>query len=511
MSEEKDKKSHPINTVTVGYGQSEIIQKHGEAASQIIQAYKGKRYDEFGNELLHKGRSLEQISNYKVNPDYVDINIKQQAGFSAELLEESNRNHDAILRGSNIRRRTTDGIGKTNDTQYDLVDIGPDGSISNPSQMKFLGINSKGQYSVIEKLANNESWDRYDQPIDIPKDQYEKAKQYAEDKAAELSQQARKLRSQGQISKAKECEHKAERYKSAGKRIRASSVTEDDALLARTNPKKYVAQSILSDAHNAGKQAATGAVLVSGVVSLGQNICGICSGEVELEDAAISVATTTAKAGLTAYSVATTGSVIKAAMHTSNLDVIRKLGNTSLPTTIVTSTLEISRVIKQYANGEITEAQAFSELGKSGAGSLAASYGAAVGTILLPGIGTMVGSMVGYMISSAIYDSCLQVFTEADLAHDNYIRTKELCEAARDSMRQQRLMFEAEVNKLLQHRQITITQSTATIMNSLESLDTTDFTQALSNLAAEFGRELQFRSFDDFDQKMSPDDFVLIL
>ena len=512
MSKKKENdKSNPINTVSVGYGQSDIIQKHGEAASQIIQAYKGKRYDEFGNELLHKGRSLEKISTYKVNSNYVDQNLKQQAGFSAELLEESNRNHDSILRGDRIRRRTTDGIGKTNDTQYDLVDVDASGKASNPSQMKFLGVDKYGQYSVIEKLAKDESWDRYDQPIDIPKDQYKLAKEYAEKEAKKLTLQAEKLRSQGQYEKAQECERTAERYKQAGNRIRASSVREDEALLARTNPKKYVAKSILSDAHSAGKQAVAGAVLVSSVVSLGQNICGVCSGELTLEDAAVSVAKTTAKAGATAYGVASTGSVIKAAMHSSNVDVVRKLGNTSLPTAAVTSTLEISRIVKRYANGEITEAQALSEMGKSGAGSLAASYGAAVGTVLLPGIGTMVGSMVGYMISSAIYDSCLQVFMEADLAYDNYLRTKELCEAARNHMREQRIAFEEEVERLLQQRQITITQSMATIMDSLDRLDATDFTQALSNLAASFGCELQFKSFEDFDAKMAPNDFVLVL
>lgn len=244
--EEKKKatKNNPINTVTVGYGQSDIVQTHGEAASQIIQAYKGKRYDRLGNKLMHKGRSLAKISSYKINPDYVDINIKQQAGFSAELLEESTRNHDAILRGSNIRRRTTDGIGKTNDTKYDLIDIDQDGNISNPSQMKFLGINSKGQYSIIEKLANNKSWDRYDQPIDIPKDQYDAARKYAEEQAEKYAHQADQLRAQGNLEKASSCDERAERYRNAGKRIRACSVTEEDALLARTNPKKYVAQAI---------------------------------------------------------------------------------------------------------------------------------------------------------------------------------------------------------------------------------------------------------------------------
>ena len=106
--------------------------------------------------------------------------------------------------------------------------------------MKFLGVNSKGQYSVIEKLAKDKSWDRYDGAIDIPSNQYEGAKQYAQDQANALMEQARKLRERGQIDRAMEREELAKRYKDAGDRIRASSVSEDDAMLARQNPKKYV-------------------------------------------------------------------------------------------------------------------------------------------------------------------------------------------------------------------------------------------------------------------------------
>ena len=191
MGEQKKRSNkaqdNPVNTVTVGFGQSDIVQTHGEAASQILQAFSGKRFDTAGNELLHKGRSLEKISQYKVNPDYAQQNLKQQSGFSAELLEEANRNKEAILSGDSLRRRTTDGIGKTNDTKYDLVSVDESGNISDPSQMKFLGINSKGQYSVIEKLAKDKSWDRYDGAIDIPSNQYEGAKQYAQDQASPIT------------------------------------------------------------------------------------------------------------------------------------------------------------------------------------------------------------------------------------------------------------------------------------------------------------------------------------
>ena len=513
MEKKKDKQKRPdniVNNITVGYGQSDLVQRYGEAASQVIQAYSGKRYDSLGNELIHKGRSLEKISQYGIDSNYAEQNYKQQSGFSAELLEESNRNHDAILRGDTTRRRTTDGIGRTNDTQYDLVDVDSKGNLSNPSQMKFLGVDKKGRYSVIEKLVKDKSWDRYDGPIDIPQNQYEDALKYANDQADKLLEQAKTLREQGKIEKALEKEQLAKKYRNAGKRIRPSSVNEQDALLARKNPKKYVAKKMLEDAHSAGKEAAKGAMLVGGLVSLGQNICAVYSGEESIEEAAKNVAVTTAKSGLVAYGVGRTGATIKVMMHTSKNEVIRKLGNTNLPTAIVTSTIEISSIIKGYAIGEISEKEAFARLGKNGVGSLAASYGAAVGTLLLPGIGTMVGSMVGYMISSTIYDSCLQVLIDADMAKENYERTKELCEASRLYMRMQREQFEMYVEEFLANRQMVISNSMSVIMDSLENLDTTDFTESINALAAEFGRELQFKSFEEFDDFMHKEEEVFV-
>ena len=118
--------------------------------------------------------------------------------------------------------------------------------------------------------------------------------------------------------------------------------------------------------------------------------------------------------------------------------------------------------------------------------------------------------MVGYMVSSSIYDSCMQMIHAADIAHENYERTKALCEAACTAMRQQRMEFEAQVEQLLSNRQIVIDQSLRTIMDNLESPDTTNFTQALSALAAEFGRELPFQSDEEFDQFMSDDSVALV-
>ncbi len=80
------KKNNNAIDVSIILSQDKIIQRQGESASQMIQAYKGIRVDSLGKDLNHKGRSLKRISNYKINDNYKATNIKQQSGFCAEHL-----------------------------------------------------------------------------------------------------------------------------------------------------------------------------------------------------------------------------------------------------------------------------------------------------------------------------------------------------------------------------------------------------------------------------------------
>ena len=142
MGQEKESKEKKIiNPITIAVAEQDLVQKHGEGASQMIQAYKGIRVNGQGASEDFHGRSLKGISQYKTNPQYEKQNIQQQAGFSAELIDEARKNQQAILSGDVNRTRTTDGLGKINDPQNDLVKIRPDGSIIGGSgtQLKFYG------------------------------------------------------------------------------------------------------------------------------------------------------------------------------------------------------------------------------------------------------------------------------------------------------------------------------------------------------------------------------------
>ena len=67
------KKESKDYDIAIEMAQDSLIQIEGEAAAQIIQAYKGVRYDSQGKDLNHKGRSLKQIKDYKLNPQPTEI------------------------------------------------------------------------------------------------------------------------------------------------------------------------------------------------------------------------------------------------------------------------------------------------------------------------------------------------------------------------------------------------------------------------------------------------------
>ena len=105
LDTKKSEKEDNIQSIPIEIMQAQLIQREGEAASQIIQAYKGTRYDTQGIDLQHKGRSLKEISGYNINPNCKEQNIKQQSGFTAELLHEARENKKYIREGSGTRSR----------------------------------------------------------------------------------------------------------------------------------------------------------------------------------------------------------------------------------------------------------------------------------------------------------------------------------------------------------------------------------------------------------------------
>lgn len=501
-----------VNTATVGMAQHYHIQKNGEAASQILQAYTGKRYDSNGNEIIFKGRSLKKISEYKINPEYRQQNINQQAGFSAELIKEARDNKKAILSGSNTRTRTTDGLGKTNDQVEDHVLVDGAGTViqDSGSQMKFLGVTKDGKYTVIEKIVKEKDWERYS-TIDVPADQYSGALQYADEQAKKLREQAQKLREKGKIAEAVEKEKLAQKYKDAKTRIRKSNLTLQEAKDARLNPKEFVKKEVMTDSYNAGVEAAKSAMIMSGAISIAQNMYSVISEEKPINEAAEDVVKTTLASGAMAYIVGGSGTAIKAIMHSSNNIGVRRLGTTNAPAMIATASVEVTKSIGRYAKGDIDELALLQELGEKGTGMLATGFATAVGTIVAGPLGGIVGSMIGYNSGVMIYNGALAVLEGAKISRERRKVIEALAENAIAEMTQYKEELKSYTAQQYKHREEVYNQLFVSMEKSLMRNDINGYIAAIDDFGSFMGVKLSLNSREEMDAFMSNPNTVFVL
>lgn len=524
------KKKFVVNSTTVGMAQAKLNQIHGEAASQMIQAYKGVRYDSAGTDLGHSGRNLKQISKYKLNPEYKEQNIQQQAGFSGELIKEARDNKKAILSGKTTRTRTTDGIGKTNDMRHDHVQVDLNGNIieGSGSQMKILKVSLDKQgneyFNVLDKIVTDSKWNRYD-TIDIPSDQYEGIMKSADIQAKKCREDAQNLIDKGKIEEANKKLEKAKRYEDSKKRIRKADVSSPEARDARVNPEKFVAKEVLHDVNRAGVETAKSAFILSGAISTSQNLYQVFYCNKPIDEAAKDVGVTISKSGAVAYGVGASGTMIKATMHSSGNQIIRQIGNTNAPTMIATGAIEISKSMKRYGCGEIDEVELLQELGEKGTGMVAAGFGGSVGTIVggalgtivLPGagsalgatVGGFIGSTMGYSMSSILYKGALDALEDEKISAERRAIIEKISEQCIKEISNYRNTLIKYAEKISNERTEKINTIFESIHESIIDNDINIFFGSMNQLGNVFGIELQFATFEELDEFMLDEDSVL--
>lgn len=526
---EKKEKNKNWKDAVAGMSLAEHIQRHGEAASQMIQANKGVRYHASGMDLGHKGRSLQKISEYKLNERMREQNIKQQAGFSAELVEEARKNQRNILEGNKVRLRTTDGIGQTNHQQYDFVEVDENGSVIPASgiQMKFLGVDKAGRYTVIEKIVKDPNYKKYDTVIEIPKDQYDGAVAYAENQAQKLRQQAEVLRSRGNLVKSEELEAKADQYLDSVNKIQKSELTLEEARNARLHPDEFTAKEVLGSSIEAGLQAMTAAAFFSGTISMAQNMMAVIAGEKDLGCAVADTLKTTAGAGASAMFVGTAGTVLKASMHTSKAQFIRCLGNSCAPTVVATSMLQLSKGLIRFAKGEITPEELFAELGEKSICSLAAGLGSGLGGLagseLAAGIGGsgmrafgsvaggVAGGMVTYTLCCALYHNISRVIKEEKLVQERRKYLEAVCASAVQKMDQCRVWLDGYQEQNLRKNQCIFRDFFTRVDAAVAVNDFDGICNGFQRLGQAYGYQMQFQDYQEFDQFMRDEHAVLHL
>lgn len=499
---DKNYKEKSFDNVILGNAASEVVDRYGSAVKEHFVAYSG--VDNEAGKQLTKG--LKDISQYKVNPENEYSNLKQQAGFSAEVKHVARKNAENIINKNGQRVVRTDDVGRVNDQLYDHVTYDEHGNIIEQSQMKFVGHDSS---SALQKLASKD-YQKYldnDVPMDVPSEQYEGIKIEAEAKAKSCYEQAERLKQDGKFDIAEKKIEEAKKYEKISKNIRKSTVSSDESMEARVNPEVSTAKDIVKLGHRAGLEQAKMGAAIGGGISIIRNCVACFNGDKEPEDAIKDVALDTGKAAAVSYGTAFTGSVIKGAMQNSKNAMLQNVSKTSLPAMLVTTTLEVGKTFKRYFSGEIDGVQCFEELGEKGVGMMSSSMFAVAFQVAIPipVVGALVGSMVGYAFSSAYYKEVLNVFKEAKLAHERRLRIEAECAEAIKMIREYRERLESIISEyLIDH--ITVFNDALNQMNTaLELGDIDSFIEGNNKIINKLGKKSQFNSFKEIDDFMNSD------
>ena len=146
---------------------------------------------------------LKEISDWKVHPDYVTQNVKQHAGYAAEVIGTTKENMIAKLNGSDISTFRADDrpdLFRRNDQYVDKIRVDGNGEIVDRIQVKFVG---KDADACLKKLTSSK-YDKYFNDgminkMEVPKDFYDEIKRALPEKRAGLEEQPAKPKTIRQI------------------------------------------------------------------------------------------------------------------------------------------------------------------------------------------------------------------------------------------------------------------------------------------------------------------------
>ncbi len=392
------------------------------------------------------GRTLEGISEYKVNPKYQYQNINQQAGFSAELKEQAHANAQNILMENKERLVQYDNLSvdqkaqirerfpdyATPNKNHELVDhvmVDKNGNVipGTLTQSKFVGRNGA---ECFEKFLSKdyEKYLKNGVKMEIPKDFFGDFQKEANIKIKSLESQIAKQKSFGDFQKAAKLEEKLQQCKTIKANTRSASITKEEAIYARNHPTLSTAKDMASHSHQAGMNAVGVGALVSGGVSL---ITNLLEGK-DPKEAIKHTAIATLKGGAYSYGVAFSSSFLGGLMQSSANKIIQSLGKGSVPAMIVGACVANATILGRYFSGKIDKTELLKQLGKANTTLISSGAMAVAGQALIPI--PVVGALVGGFVGAILSETCFNALNskKVELARQRRIEIEKEC---RESIR----------------------------------------------------------------------------
>ena len=490
---------------------SDVVSRFGSGIKEHIVAYGG--VDNETGQVLKRG--LKQISEYKVNPEYRDSNLKQQAGFAAETKEVARRRAEEAISGKKPTTVRTDDIpGHVNDQLFDItceVDANGNPVPGSSMQMKFVGATPKDAVSAMlgkdyQKYIDNNC------KMLVPSDYFDGMKEELSGRIDDLKKQIEYLKEHGKADVAAQKQALLDKCEKLRDNLEKSSVSNAEAMEARTDPLLSTAKDIVKVAHRAGVEQAKMGAAIGGGVSIVRNAVAYFNGKKDGKEAVVSVAKDTAGAAAVSYATGFVGSAIKGVAQNSTSDYVRTLSKTNLPAFIATTALETGKTLTKYFKGNIDGTQCLEELGEKGYGMVNSAIYAAIGQVAIPIpiVGALAGSMIGYALSSASYKILTDSLKAAKIARERRIAIEKQCAESIKMLKEYRQQLEEGINKYLKEKREFFDATFLEIKSTLQIGDVDGYIAATKKITRAFGGTPQFSNMAEFETLMASDEKVIL-
>ncbi len=390
---------------------------------------------------------LEEISKRKINPNYTNQNIHQQAGYSAEIKEQAHANAQNILMENGERLVQYDNLSVDQKAQIrelfpnyatpsknheivDYISVDEKGNVipNTATQSKFVGRNGA---ECFEKFLSKD-YEKYlenGMKMEIPKDFFGDFQKEANIKIKSLESQIAKQKELGNFQKAAKLEERLQKCKTIKAHTRSASITKEEAIEARLNPNLSTAKDVTRVSHQAGMNAAQTGALIGGGVSLVTNVYECIANGKDPMKAIKHTAIATLKGGVLSYGSAFASSSLGGLMQSSANRIIQSLGKGSAPAMIVGACVANATVLTRYFSGKIDGTELLKRLGKANTSLVSSGAMAVAGQALIPipVVGALVGGFVGAILSETCFNAFLKAREETKLARQRRIEIEKEC------------------------------------------------------------------------------------
>lgn len=482
----------------------ESLRLHSAAAKEHLVAYSGID-NETGQRLT---RSLKDVAESKVNPQYAEQNLKQQAGFSAEIKETARANEENILNKTGTRKIRTDDMGRVNDPLYDHMELDAQGQIipGSGGQMKFVG---KSPQECLDKLMSTkyQKYVDHDVSFEVPSDYYDGIKEEIAARTEKLERQLDAAKRRGKDDVAAQKRKQIEKLKKIKNGLKKSRLSNDEALEARQHPKLSTAKEINRLSHQTGVGAAKSSALIGGGLSLVQNAVAVMEGKLDADEALANTAATAVKAGASGYAIGYGTTALMATMRNSSTALMRTLSNTGLPAAVVSSAVLSVQAVCDCLRGKISAGDCLQQVGKNTLTVTSSMAYATAGQALIPipVVGAVVGGLAGYALTAGCLASLMEARESARLAHEERLRVEAECNQAIAAIRS----YRAEMNRyttlyFTQQRDL-FNASFAQMKKALMLDDVDGFIDGVNHITRGLGGDVEFNTLDEFETRMDDD------